>query len=302
MRYLDFDAYRLSDGKSEAIVVPALGRVMCYGLVGGANLSWNSVPAPAKPGEWRNWGGDKSWPAPQNRWPLSIGRDWPPHPSWDAEPHRAAVLPNNRLRLTSGVWPRFGCRVIREFRFEPNGDFVVAQTYEKLSGPPVELAIWNITQVATPDAIFTSANPQSAYNGGFHWLTKPEKSPDVRFVRPDLLRIRSQGAGTSKIGSDAPLASVVVVKDGLAWTQKAARPVGNYPDGAQGSGFPIEIFDLGGTGSGHYMETELLSPLRLFTAGSRWTHSVKWSLHALNHKAIDSPEFGAEIAMLLRLP
>lgn len=300
VKYGGMAAYRLSDGRSEAVVVPALGRVMRYGLVGGANWLWNSVPGSVKSGEWRNWGGDKSWPAPQSQWPLSIGKNWPPSPAWDGVPHRAEVLPGGRLRLTSGLWPRWNCRVIREYSFDESGAFQISQTFEKTSGPPVELGLWNITQIATPEAIFLPANPQSAYVNGFHWLTKPEKLPDISLVRPNLLRIRPSGAGTNKIGVDAPLSTVVVVKNGLAFRQSAARLAGSYPDGALESGFPLEVFDIGGGGAGHYMETELLSPLRLFYAGTRWTHSVKWSLHSLNQAKVESPQFEAAIESLIK--
>jgi hypothetical protein len=302
VRYLGLASYRMSNGRSEAVIVPALGRVMRYAPVGGANLLWNSAPGETKPGEWRNWGGDKSWPAPQSQWPLSIGREWPPHPSWDGQAYVATVLLPSRLRITSGVWPHFGCRVIRDFSFDAGGDFVISQTYEKSSGPPVELAIWTITQVADPDAIFIPVDPQSAYKNGFHWLTKPEKPPEVALPGPDLLRVRSNDASANKIGVDAPLATVVTVKGGVAFRQQAERPAGNYPDGARGNGFPIEVFDIGGTGDSHYMETELLSPLRLFYAHSRWTHSVRWSVHTLSSQHIDSSECVAEIRTLMRVP
>ena len=48
VKYLGFAAYRLSDGRSEAVVVPRLGRVMRYAMVGGENLLWNSVPGETK--------------------------------------------------------------------------------------------------------------------------------------------------------------------------------------------------------------------------------------------------------------
>jgi hypothetical protein len=205
------------------------------------------------------------------------------------------------LRLTSGIWPHFGCRVIREFRFDESGDFIVTQTYEKESGPPAELALWSITQIAAPDAIFLPANPQSPYIKGFHWLRGPDAAKtasDITLIRPDLLRIRPTDAGSFKIGIDAPTAAIISVKDGLAFRQKAERPQGEYPDGARGSGFPVEIFDLGGTGEGHYMEMELLSPLRIFYAHTRWTHTVRWSLHSLQNSQPDAPELAAEVVSL----
>jgi hypothetical protein len=104
--------------------------------------------------------------------------------------------------------------------------------------------------------------------------------------------------GSFKIGVDAPAAVVISVKDGMAFRQRAERPQGEYPDGAHGSGFPVEIFDLGGAGEGHYMEMELLSPLRLFYAGTRWTHTVRWSLHPLQNNQLDVPEAMTEVASL----
>lgn len=43
--YNGLEAYRLSDEKTEAVIVPSLsGRVMRYGAVGGANWLWNAAP------------------------------------------------------------------------------------------------------------------------------------------------------------------------------------------------------------------------------------------------------------------
>jgi len=298
VQYLGFEAYRLTNGRTEAVIVPALGRVMRYALVGGENQLWNSKVSATKAGQWSNWGGDKSWPAPQSQWPLSIGHEWPPHTSWDGKPYMTTLLPNKRLRIVSGVWPRLGCRVIREFSFDANGEFVIAQTYEKMSGPPCQIAIWNITQVGTPQAIFVEASPDSAYKGGFHWLTKPKDRHNVSFVGTSLLRIEPNSREMFKIGVDSPIACVGVVNDRVAFVQRAARPKGRYPDGAEGNGFPVEIFDIGGTGNGHYMETELLSPLRSFYVGTRWTHSVRWKLVALN-KQDEASDFTNEIRVLL---
>src|SRR4051794_41907296 len=57
------EAYRLSNGRVEVVVVPAVGRIMRYGPVGGPNLLWeNSKLAgrPARPGKGgANFGGEK---------------------------------------------------------------------------------------------------------------------------------------------------------------------------------------------------------------------------------------------------
>jgi len=53
-------AFRLSDGRTEAVVVPEIGRVMRYGFVGGSNWLWNSSQKSYGKNEWKNWGGDKT--------------------------------------------------------------------------------------------------------------------------------------------------------------------------------------------------------------------------------------------------
>jgi hypothetical protein len=38
---------------------------MRYGLVGSSNFLWNSPRKTYGENEWKNWGGDKTWPEPQ---------------------------------------------------------------------------------------------------------------------------------------------------------------------------------------------------------------------------------------------
>ncbi|HVF11381.1 MAG TPA: hypothetical protein VNA16_11285, partial [Abditibacteriaceae bacterium] len=60
--YNGWDAFRLTDGRAEAVVVPTIGRVMHYGLIGGQNFLWHSSRKTFNDKEWKNWGGDKTWP------------------------------------------------------------------------------------------------------------------------------------------------------------------------------------------------------------------------------------------------
>ena len=110
------EAVRFSDGRTEAIIVPGIGRVMSYRLVGGANLLWNTpLQQGARTDEYVNWGGDKTWLGPHSQWITVLGRLWPPDLRWDMAPHQAEVLEGKRLRTTGPAWPGFGARIIREF-------------------------------------------------------------------------------------------------------------------------------------------------------------------------------------------
>lgn len=301
-------AFRLSDGRTEAIVVPAIGRVMRYGFVGGPNLLWNTPRTGFNADEWRNWGGDKTWPAPQSYWPIYSGRGWPPDEAWDNSSHTPQVLSGGRLRTTSPISRGLGARIVREYGFNARGEFEIAQILEKLRGAPMLLSLWNITQIAPPEAVFLPLNPQSVYKNNFFWFGgKANEKVGVTAISPSLLQVRpvraATGSGNYKIGVDAPVAAIAAVSNGVAFVEKTARPDGQYPDGAESAGFPVELYDSGDADRrAHYIELELLSPLRAARAGTRWAHTVRWSLHRLASRDVNTPATHAEIERLLNAP
>lgn len=307
-------AFRLSDGKTEAIIVPALGRVMRYGFVHSANVLWNAPPelvAKFKSGSYANWGGDKTWPAPQTFWPALSGTSgWPPDSAWDGTPQRAE-LDDERVRTTSEVSAFNGARIVREYGFNARGELEIAQTVKKVVGTPVVLSIWSVTQIVPPDAIFLPLRANSIYKDNFDWIQPPTIEPrelwtsfatrDDAKHTPDVLRVRPSMNTNFKIGVDADVAGVVSVKDGVAFCERAAKPKGDYPDGAVGgAGFPVELFNLA-QATIQYNELEILSPLRTFKNGARWKHTVTWSLHRLPSNDATSPETAHAVAELLAL-
>ena len=301
--YLGFAAYRLSDGRSEAIIVPAVGRVMRYGLVGGGNFLWNAPPDHKAITRWNGWGGDKTWLAPQALWPLLFGRTFPPDPAWE-KPQLPQVLPGARLRLTGSV-SSAGVRLTREFSMDAGGNLLIAQTAEKVSGRPMLLALWADTQVAPCDAVYLPITRQSVYKGNFCWMTRPKRQVAVKPVSATCLEVRPEFSTTVsnfyKIGVDARAASLAAVKDGVAFVQRASRPPGDYADSAPGGGLAVQYFHHGQKDLlVHYDELELLSPLHLFRIGSRWTHVVQWSLHRLPSGDLHSPATQKALESLLR--
>lgn len=290
VKFAGRDAYRFSDGKTAAVVVPSLGRVMSYGLANGPNLLFHNKEARAdakNPANWVNYGGDKTWPAPQNSWGLwQKSGGWPPPQQWDGEAHTAEVLSGGKLRTVSKLHPGLGGRVARTYSMSPSGEFVIEQSIEKLSGGPLSLSIWSVTQIEHPDAIFLRANPASAYKNGFHWIgNDTSKQFSITQPRPEMVRVEPSRDGVYKVGVDAPIVALASVKGGVAFVQKAARGKGEYPDGALSAGFPIEVYN---NPSPAYVELEMLGPLRLYfgsasgkSVGTRYTHTVRWSLHQL---------------------
>lgn len=283
------DAYRFSDGKTAAVVVPSLGRVMSYGLAGGPNLLFHNAGAkldPKNPAGWVNYGGDKTWPAPQNAWELwQKSGGWPPPRQWDGEAHRAEVLTGGKLRMVSKVQPGLGGRVVRLFSMSPRGEFVIEQSIEKISGGPLSLSIWSVTQIEHPDAIFVRSNPSSTYKNGFHRIDIGTNPLAIAQPSPEVVRVEPSKQGAYKIGVDAPVVALASVKGSVAFVQKAARLTGEYPDGALTAGFPIEVYN---STSPAYVELEMLGPLRVYfgskdgkSVGTKYSHTVRWSLHQL---------------------
>jgi len=300
-------AYRLSDGRTEAVVVPAWGRIIRYGFVQGPNVLW-TAPALRPGAGYSNLGGGKTWPAPQSDWPQFTGGLYPPAPSWDGAPLAGQIVQSatpgrSHLRLTSRIWQGLGVRLILEFGLSEGGALEISQTFDKVAGEPRRMSLWQVAQVPHPDAAFLPLSPASAYRNGFFWFfggPKPDYAGAATVVSPTLLRVRPAGV-QYKVGVDAPAPILATVKDGVAFVMRAdAPPAGSqalYPDGADGAGFPAEFYSQ--SGPPVYSEMELLSPLAVLRRGDRMRASVRWSLHRLSSPDALSAQTQAEVARLL---
>ncbi|HEX8834995.1 MAG TPA: hypothetical protein VF719_12380 [Abditibacteriaceae bacterium] len=302
MTYNGLEAYRLSDEKTEAVVVPALsGRVMRFGAPGGANWMWNAPPEKLQGNGYKNYGGDKTFVGPHPFWGTFTPSLWPPQPTWDGVAHVAQILPDGKLRTTGNVWAGFGMRVTREFSFDATGEFVVSQTLEKVEGEPRVIAIWPVTQVATPDAVYLPLNEKSAYVWGFQPYgalpaaarTEPilelPRQMGTPIPRPKLLKVTPTFGSGYKIGVDSPVVSIAAVKDGVALVQRTEKIKAQYPNGAEGAGLTVEFYNHWEGGAAHYVELELMSPLYTMKMGDSKTLVTRWSLHNLPDK-IATPE------------
>ena len=291
-------AYKLTDGKTQAVIVPDIGRVMSYGRVGGPNLLWNLAGSPGKEG-WKNYGGDKTWLAPQSSWKAFHGKNsWPPDEAFDGKPHRAEVLSGGKVRMVSPLSPT-GIRLTRTMYFADNGDFVIEQMARKERGAPVRASIWSVTQTVPGEAVFLPRDERSTYSNGFAPMGKLTDSQKIEQVTPKLLRVATfNRGGGSKIGVDAPVSSIASVRDGVAFVQKSPKPRGVYPDAEGGAGFPVELY-VSGEAANFYLEMELLGPLKNFSVGGKSTHTMRWSLHDLPSKNVDSPAVVSAMEKLL---
>lgn len=304
-KYDGREAWQMSDGKTVAVIVPSLGRVMSFKRIDGPEWLWDGKRETGKApnfGAWKNWGGDKTWLAPQSDWLKWLGKKWPPDPTWDTKPFSYEVLTGGKLKLIGKVSAATGIRLTRTFWHDVNGDFVIEQTAEKVSGKPLDAGIWSVTQIAgeSIDAVFLPRSPKSDYPNGFAAMGG-QPNFDLSINSPKLLALKPVEKGSYKVGSDAPLSAITAVQNGWAFTISGAHPAGDYPDGkSDKAGTPTQLFAKN-DGKSNYLEMEVLGPLRPFHVGTRWTHTVRWHLEKLSDGPLESSKVLAAIdAMLSR--
>jgi len=301
IEYLGVPAFRLTDGKTEAVIVPEFsGRIMRYGAVGGQNLLWNSGPKSTN-SKWTNLGGDKCFIGPHKDWHLFSNSLWPPKfATWDGDPHVALELPGAKLRTTGPAWDGFEAKITREFSFDPDGGLLIEQSLEKTGDSPTFLALWTVSQAMPPDAVYIPLHPESPYQQGFYPWSKLPPEVVCEQLAPRLLRILPTLGKGYKLGADSPVAAIATLKDRTIWLQRAELQKGNYPDGADGAGFPVEFYNHDASGAGQYVELELLSSQRVLKRGEILSLNIRWSLHPLVAADFLSKEASVEIEALFK--
>lgn len=106
-------------------------------------------PTSGSMADWHNYGGDKTWPAPQG---WSGPQEWagPPDPvldsgaySWRKREHETGIT----IELTSGDDPRTGLRIARELTLrDGEASYELSLRAQNTSERTVSWALWNVTQ------------------------------------------------------------------------------------------------------------------------------------------------------------
>ena len=286
------DAIVMSNGKVEAVIVPSIGRVMQFRLVGEEGVFWENSEVAGKavnPGSstWTNFGGDKPWPSPQSEWPKITPRAWPPPLGFDASPWEAAEFISNitrmftpekkgaigvsTIQLTSPVDPHFGIRVTRDIYLDVTKASVmkIKTTFEKVSGEPVKAGIWVITQVNEAEAVFVPVPKNSPYKEGYNLQSK--ELPEAFSVKDNLIELKRDPKKASKIGNDAGTLLWMNAKHVLR-VDSARVPNADYPD----NGSSAEVYT--NPDPAKYIELEMLGPLKEMKIGDRIEHVNTYTL------------------------
>lgn len=260
------DSILLSNGLVEAVIVPAVGRVMQFRFAGRPDGPfwenpglWGRRPDPGSE-DWANFGGDKAWPAPQAVWRrLALG-DWPPPRTFDGLPMQA-VIDGLAVTLISPEDPGFGMRVRRRIELAPDRPVMVITTsFEKTKDPPLEVGVWVITQLKDPVAIYALL-PDSP-RPGTGYVRQSEDLPASLKREDGLLSLTRDPLKNHKIGTLAGTL-VWIGPSELVRIDSTLVPGGKYPD----DGCSAEVYTNADPLA--YVELELLGPLVTMKAAGK---------------------------------
>lgn len=281
----------LGNGRVKLGVAPALGgRLLSLSTADGSEMLWHNTElltdelVPRRPhrphggrmGDWLNYGGDKTWPAPQG---WSSAREWagPPDPVLDSGPYEISVHESDELAavdLTSGDDPRTGLRFTRRFELRANEPgYRLVLTGQNTADRPVRWALWNITQLAAEGEGTTWVDgPALVTNllAGTGFPRWQAESGRVRVPHQDVV---------GKLGFPAATGRVSHEGESGTWTQTfAVDDVAEYPD--RGSRvevwlehpLPRPLAELGNLDPpARIVECEVLGPLTELAPGERMT-------------------------------
>jgi hypothetical protein len=276
------DSIWISNGIVEVVIVPNIGRVMQFNFIGEEGPFWENrsldgqAPDPLS-SSWKNFGGDKTWPAPQADWPAITPRSWPPPQAFDSMPVEAEIELGTVI-LTSPVDPHFGIRTIRRIQLAPEHPVMkITTTFEKVSGRARRVSVWVVAQLKNPDRIYVPNLENSIYPRGFN-IQSATPPPRMR-IRNGFHTFWRDPGSSHKVGFDGE--TMLWVGETQALKLYSPRSEGReYPD----NNSSIEVYTNPDPDA--YIEFETLGPLHTMNSGDRIHQTNIYTLYRrLEHSA-----------------
>jgi hypothetical protein len=312
--YKGWVCLKMSNQNTEVYIAPEIGgRIIQYKYQGHEFL-WTNPDLHGKvyPPEqnssletWKNYGGDKIWPAPQG-WDTKD--QWPgPGDVVIEAPYSYEILAAKgrevKVRISGsdkGGWA--GVQFIREFTLRDESSRLdLLTTMKNVTTKPVRWGIWSVTQMDLRAqnektyndqvTLYIPMNPRSIYPAGYNVMFGLAKSfnwkPDYNKI---MMKVKYENI-VGKIGIDtaAGWAAMVDEKNDLTFVQRFPcfqdMP---YPDNAS--------FEVWVAGKGYYIhkhkllyaendpksrliEMEILSPLVKLKPGESYSFPSSWEAH-----------------------
>lgn len=325
-----WEAYALSNDYLRLVAVPAIGgRVMALDLgdypflfvdseLAGKLFTPEEHWGDGSLAAWKNYGGDKTWPAPQG-WDDDTQWHGPPDPVLDSGIYSVAEFTCDEscavLAMTSPTDPRTGLRIHRKFVIDSESTRVkVTLSFENMTERQLRWSIWDVTQLRAerrtaegrltydPGCIITAPiNPQSIFPKGYNVMFGAEDNPQWQVDKelglihiPYLWQI-------GKIGIDSPGNWIAFCNTAEAYAFCVLYQVysqAEYPD--QGARVEVWTVGAGQVGNLNYegkdiylMETEVLSPLMTIPPYEIVSMELTWCICRCNGPVISVNEISA---------
>lgn len=262
-------------------LVPELGGRLLSVRHRGVELLWRNTelldddlrgdyaPNSGQMGDWVNYGGDKTWPAPQgwagpDQWPG------PPDPVLDSGPYSVAT-DGDTVTMTSAPDPRTGLRFTRAITLLDDG-YRLNLRAENVSSRPVRWALWNVTQLPGGGPVTAGLRRPEVVA-----LVAGTGTPEYT-VDGDRLVVPAQDV-VGKLGVPGTAGWVTY---GALTLSFEVDPAGEYPD----DGSPLEIWlehplpaplaELGDLDPpARIVELEVLGPLTTLAPGEATGLSIR---------------------------
>ena len=312
--YLGWDALKMTNGIVTLHIVPAIGgRVIQFELGDHSYFSIHpelkgKVAPPAESDfgmDWKNYGGDKIWTAPQG-WQNDSEWPGPPDPVLDAGPYTAEIVENGpdeaAVRLTSQSESRSGVQLGRVLRIRSGSSTVSVELMMKnTSKRTVRWSLWEVTQHDAADATdpkqfnkdlwaYCPVNPRSMYPRGFNYMFGLVNNPGFHLDDSGRMLRAHYQYQVGKVGLDTDAGWLAVVNrttDHAFFESFDFVPGAEYADNSsvefwmQGPGDFInnqEIVNMqGGPEKFPYlMESEVVSPYAKLAPGEEYRFKLNW--------------------------
>jgi hypothetical protein len=328
-------AVYLRNGLATVVAVPDIGgRLMAFDLgpypflyvdrdLAGKLFTLEENQGDGSLAAWKNYGGNKTWPAPQG-WDTEAEWHGPPDPILDSG--RYTLIDSGVdgksawVEMVSPPEPYTGLQITRKAcLLAGSARLALDLSFTNISQRPVRWSIWDVTQLRaervlpggtlvpeTACAVSTPLNPLSRFLGGFNVmfgsLDNPQWSPDPA----RRLFIGNYRWEIGKVGIDSPDGWIAFsnAATGYAFTERFPFfPGAEYPDG----GASVECWTVGRGkvanldyehSAIYLMETEVLSPLFLFEPGQSRSFHIEWGACRCPGPVLDVQEAGCTAELL----
>ena len=300
-----WDGVRLSNGIIDAVCVPEIGgRLMQFNLgphdylfmnpeLLGKRFSFEEHAGDGTILQWKNYGGAKTWPAPQG-WDGEGQWPGPPDPVLDSGRYQSETSQDDAsasVLMTSPPDERSGLRIRRLLSLDASSSRLLLDlSFENISNRTIRWSIWDVAQMSCLTAggapnddcwlyIPTDPNRERPYEMMFG-----DDNPQYQLdAENGLLAVQYQGVG-GKIGVHSPAGWIAFADRRAGFVlcmQFPYEPEAEYPDNgatvecwteSPGAPSPIPI-----RSPGHILEAEVLSPLFTLGPGEVASERVTWS-------------------------